>query len=192
MFKQLLYCNLYFKNKPLNLGYDFSFQQYVDEIKSYIDSSYNEEFVNKFASKFYSRYVTTNINIDDTFNWQEILKSEFKTILDLYNDKYNTIDNINITDLQNNDTNNGTSTSNANSNSEGYNSQYPEQLINHNSLEYASDGNVANTSSSSTTTTATSSKTGNRLDKIQLYLDAKYNIIEEAVNQFKHLFILIY
>ena len=213
-----------FKNQPLLKGYDYSYSQYVEQLKTHININLDTEFKDLFSKKFYTRYQSVNTIMDNFDDFFAMLEAEFQMILPLYEKKYLYIKSLNdgdlyetahaesetVTDGTQNSTANSSQKSTTNSsqkskaNSKSYGSGFPSEMIDHDSLEYATDGTTSKSDgegtskSDSQTDSQTDSKTtskntvGSRIDRMEKMLYLQQNIFEECVNQFKKLFIMIY
>ena len=212
MFKQSLALELLLENQKMERGFDFSFKQYTEQLKKHITIELDENFINLFVKKFYSRYNSIDTIMDEFDTFFAMLETEFEIILPIYEKKFLIIQSINDDDLKDTSTlesetiskgtNKQKSEESSSASSKSFASSFPAELINHDSLEYASDGTHSNSSGNGNSSsegentadskTLTTNKVGSRLDRMERYLTLQQNVIESCVDEFKKLFIMIY
>lgn len=204
MFKQSLAFEMMMKNEKMERGFDFSFSQYVEQLKSHINISLDKDFINLFAKKFFSRYNSVDTIMDEFDTFFAMLETDFEIILPLYEKSFLAVKSISNDDLKESSlletesVSKGKSSENSSANSKSFASSFPAEMINHDSLEYASDGTHSNSSGSGNSSSETESNTkttnqvGSRVDRIERFLSAQQNVIEKCVDEFKKLFIMIY
>ena len=192
MLKQYLSLKMLIEDKKPERGYDFSFNQYVNEIQTLIPTTIDLAFKKQFSNKFFSRFKDVTIASDDYDTFFSMLESDFEIILPLYEKKFLAVKNLSIEDLQEHSKSTSKSKQASDSKAKSFSSSFPAEMIETDSLQYASDGTHSMTEGKGTAETQTDVWLGNKLDKIQDLLSSQRNIIDEAVNEFKHLFIMIY
>ena len=200
MLKQYLSLELMLNNQKMEKGYDFSFNQYCDALKKHIKIDLNNNFKDLFVKNFLRRYFTLDNAFDDYDIFFDYLENAFETILPIYERRYLFILSVNEKDLLENaeseqitDT---TGTQSSKAHSKNYGSQFPSELINHDSLEYANTGSVADSEGSGDSTghskTTTKNTVGSRLDRAEKFLSLQMNIFNDLIDEFKNLFVLVY
>lgn len=192
MLKQILALDLMLDKAELQKGYDYSYNQYVEKLKSKINITVDEKFFNLFCRRFYEYFNTCDTVFDDIDLFFEALNTDAEIYLPMYEKLYMAVMNINSEDLKVNDTMHTVQNGNQSSSAEAYSAQFPEQLVNHKSLEYATDGSISSGSGKSEQVTDVTSATGSRLDNMEKLIESQKNIINECIYKFKHLFVLIY
>lgn len=212
MIKQMLSLEMLLNNEKMNQGFDFSFSQYVEQLKKHIEIPLDEEFKDLFARKFYTRYNSVQTIMDNFDNYIAMLETEFAVILPIYNKKYLIIKSLNDSDLYDNaifdsttkstGNNENSSEQSSNAKSKSFGSSFPSEMVSHDSLEYATDGTHSTSEGSGSSKssgkqqteseTHSTNKVGSRLDRMRKFTELQQNVFEDCLNQFKRLFIMIY
>ena len=200
MIKQMLSLEMLLNNVKMEQGYDFSFNQYCEQLKKHITFPIDEKFKDLFCKKFFSRYNSVDTIMDNFDTYIAMLESDFEIILPLYEKKFLYIQSLNNDDLFETAKAESETTANSSQNSsaksKSFGSSFPSEMIDHDSLEYATDGthsiSEGDGSSKSNSKTVTKNTVGSRLDRLEKMIQAQQNVIEDCVNEFKHLFIMIY
>ena len=200
----MLSLEMLLNGEKMNQGFDFSFSQYCEQLKKHIDIELDSSFEDLFVKKFYTRFNSVDTIADNFDNYIAMLETEFSIVLPLYNKKYLYIKNLAESDLlegavsESESETNADSSQKSNAKSNSFGSSFPSEMVNHDSLEYATDGTHStsegdgSSQSNSKVKTTTKNTVGSRLDRMDKMLSLQQNVIEDCVNEFKKLFIMIY
>lgn len=216
LLKQYLSLDLMLNNEKMLKGYDFTFKQYCNALNNHIPIQLNETFKDLFIRNFLRRYFYVSTIADDYDLFFDYLESEFAVILPVYEKRYNLINSLtdadlfettdteSITDSNGKANSQNTTDSNSSAESKSYGSEFPEEIVDYDSINYSNSGthtessgtgkNVSNSDSNNTehSETKVKNKFGNRLDRSEMYLRLQMNIFDDLLNEFKNLFIMIY
>ena len=208
------------KNEKLLKGYDFTFSQYCNALNEHIKIELDKDFKNLFIRNFLKRYFYVNTIADDYDLFFDYMETEFETVLPLYEKQYLLIKSLKDEDLFENaesttDSNGKANTKNkttskttnkSDANSKSFGSRFPEEIVNHDSINYSDSGNHTESEGNGQTDTdgttdsdstnenhvVFKNKVGSRLDRTERFIQLQTNIFNNLLNEFKDLFIMIY
>lgn len=228
MLKQYLAYELMTSGETMLKGYDFTFKQYCEALQKHIPDGLDTVFIKRFVQNFFKRYSTVKTVADDFDIFFAFLETEFETVLPLYERQFLLINDLTFADLietseyesttdsnsnaENNSSskNDSTTKNESSAESKSFGSRFPEQIVNHDSINFSDSGTHSDSSGNGKTTVdssgtgKTTGKTnshsvtknknavGSRIDRSERFLALQVNVINEALNAFKDLFIMIY